>query len=803
MAESSACALCGLPIIGRPVRSDDHDFCCEGCHRVHDVASEAGIALPSVAGRAERASSAAARKAAAASAAGARRETFRIEGMWCASCSLVLEDALMALPGVLDAEVSYAASLARVTRDPEVVGEHEVLKRISVLGYKAVPSREAAGAEAHGTSDLFLRFFVAAAVGMWVSWPTWLVIWPAASRVGWGTERPLEAFTGVFAFIVLAYCGWPFIVGAWRAARVGRATMDTLVVLGTWTAWGYSMVALSLGGPTYFDSAAMITAIVLLGRWLEALGTRDATAALSALASAESTLAWRKVDDTGEAGGAAASAEQVPASEVRPGELVIVRAGERVPVDGDVVDGGSELDRSHLTGEPMPCPVSVGDEVWAGTINLSGLLTIRVTRSGPDTLAGRLAGIVEDAAFAKSHAQRVADALSAVFVPFVIALAGMTALGTVAAGLGWGEAVARSVAVLVVACPCALGLATPLAVSNAVTAASHAGALLRGGPALERAQRLRTVVFDKTGTLTEGLPRLTGFLGIDEAAEETRLLGVALALEAGESHPVAAAVREAAARSDAAAAAEGIERFPGRGIAGVVGGERWLLGSEALLAESGVEVPAALAAGALGARARGELVVWLHGAGKTHALRFADEPRAAARRAVEALRARGLHAVVLSGDARATTASVANAVGIEDVRAEVLPHEKEEVVRGLAEDGGVAFIGDGINDAAALAAADLSMGIESGADVAVLASDVVLLSSAPGGPLSAVPRVLAIADKSRAVIRENLGWAFSYNLIALPLAVTGRLSPVWAAAAMALSSLAVVANSLRIRRAGR
>jgi heavy metal translocating P-type ATPase len=810
-ATSSACELCGLPVLGRPIREREHDFCCEGCRRVYVTAEDAGISdlLADPDARRARNSGAGQRKAAAALAAGARRETLRIGGMWCASCGLVLEDALMALPGVLDAEASYAASLARVTWDPEATTLEAVTDRVSLLGYSASPAREAARAKAD-TDELFLRLFISAVIGMWVMWPTFFVMWPAFSAAEFASVRTYELFTGALSALVLLYGGWPFLIGAWRAARVRRATMDTLVVLGTWTAWFYSAWATATGGgPTYFESAAMITTIVLLGRWLEALGTRDASASLAALAEGAAEEAWL-VRGGGEV-------ERVPLSAVSAGDVVVVRPGERVPVDGTVLGGASDVDRSRLTGEPLPAHAAEGDEVWAGTMNLTGVLRVQVARMGSETLAGRLAMLAEDAAFAKSHAQRVADAVAGVFVPVVIAIAGATLLISAATGTGVAEAVGRAVAVLVVSCPCALGLATPLAVANAVSAGSRRGLLVRGGPALERAGTIATVAFDKTGTLTAGSPAVTGFIPADlDAERRTRILELASVLEAGDPHPVAAAIERAAADAGVThgAASGDVERRPGMGLVGRVADTRVAVGNERLLAHEGVALPASLADEARNARAAGALVVWVAAdGGLLGGIRLADSVRPEASASASALRDRGVRTAIVSGDALATCEAIARELGIEEVWADVLPHEKESAVRALSERGPIAFIGDGINDAAALGAADLAVAVGGGSDIAVLSADVVLTGSGrlaaehtaetePDSPLSALPALVDIAKATRRVIATNLWWAFTYNLVAIPLAATGHLSPVVAAAAMAGSSLAVVANSWRLQFAG-
>ncbi len=808
-AESTSCDLCGLPVLGRPVRDRDRDFCCEGCRRVYATAQDAGIAdlLASPETRAERgrgragAGGANARKAAAAAAAGARRETLRVDGMWCASCGLVLEDALMTLPGVLDAEASYSASLVRVTWDPAVTALDSLLERVALLGYRAAPAREVA--QARGDAEgLFLRAFVSAVIGMWVMWPTYFVLWPAFASGDFEGVRMYEAFTGALALVVLVYGGWPFIAGAWRAARVRRATMDTLVVLGTWTAWAYSAWATATSSaPTYFESAAMIVTIVLAGRWLEAVGTRDATASLARLAQAAEESAWLARAEGG--GASCGEAERVPVAELSPGATVIVRAGERVPVDGVVLAGESELDRSRLTGEPLPAAVGPGDDVWAGTVNLAGMLRVRTVRLGSDTLAGRLASLAEDAAFAKSNAQRIADAIAAVFVPVVIAIAAATLFIGAATGSAIGDAVERAVAVLVVSCPCALALATPLAVSNAIGAGSERGLLLRGGPALERAGRISTVVFDKTGTLTGGSLELAGVLPatLDPTACDS-MLALAAAIEAGDPHPVASAVADATATLDVPEAAS-VERRPGAGLLGDVAGSRVLVGSERLLAEEGVGLATPLARAAAAARAGGALVVWVAADGAVlGGLCFADAERPEAAQTIAALHASGVRTAIVSGDAAATCEAIAADLGIDDVRAEVLPHEKERAVRDLAPlDGALAYVGDGINDAAALGAADVAVAMGAGADVAVLSADVVLTRE--GSPLSALPPLLKLAATTRRIIGQNLAWAFTYNLVAIPLAVTGRLSPVAAAAAMAVSSLAVVGNSWRVRLGGR
>jgi Cu+-exporting ATPase len=793
---SAACDLCGLPVLGRPVRSvsaPDHGFCCEGCSRVWAVAAAQGIASLTSGPVSLRTSEAAARRAAAAEAVGARRVTLRVGGMWCASCALVLSEALLDVPGVLDAEVSYAASIARVTYDPHTTDTATWTERAAILGYTLEPGGLAVERSSRGAGDLFLRFFVSAVIGMWVMWPTLFLLYPAFLRGAFAAQRDTELFTGALALVVLLYGGWPFLVGAWRAACVRRATMDTLVVLGTWTAWGYSVFASLTGSDaTYFESAAMITTIVLLGRWLESFGRGDATSALAALSAGPTEV--RLVP----AGGDIADAVLVALSDALAGSTVAVRAGDAFPCDGTVVSGATSIDQARLTGEPLPVDRSEGDEVWAGTVNVGATVLVRVDRAGPDTLAGRIAALVEDAAFAKSRTERLADTVASVFVPVVLAVAVATLLLALIGGTDVSEAVRRAVSVLVVACPCALGLATPLAVANASARASHAGVIVRGGEALERAGAITTVAFDKTGTLTAGRPAVVATLmEPTDDATATRMLGVAAAVEAGAAHPAAAAI--IAASPDAGEATDTVSK-QGLGVEGLVGGVRVVVGSERLMALEGMALPPAPAQRARTAQVGGASAVWVaEGGCVLGCILLADTVRPEAASVVAELGRVGARAVIVSGDAEATCRAVASDVGVEIVHGGVLPHDKERVVRELAREGPVAFVGDGINDGPALAAADLAIAMGEGAEVALLASDFVLVGGADGPGLAALPVALRLSRRTRRIVLENLAWAFTYNAVGLPLAAAGALSPIAAAVAMALSSLAVVANSLRLR----
>jgi Cu+-exporting ATPase len=483
---------------------------------------------------------------------------------------------------------------------------------------------------------------------------------------------------------------------------------------------------------------------------------------------------------------------------VATGDLVTVRAGERIAVDGTVERGESAVDQSRLTGEPLPAEVGAGCGVWAGSINLTGMLVVRVARTGADTLAGRVAALVQDAAFAKSHAQRLADAAAGLFAPIVPVVAFATFAFTLAGGGAVAAAVERAVAVLVVSCPCALGLATPLAAASAMGLASTRGVLVRGAEVLERAGRISVVAFDKTGTLTEGVLRVTGTIA---APDSERLRRLAATADADDPHPIAVALRRAVGADGPRP--ERVERHGGMGVTARVAGVEVVVGSERLLAEAGVAVPRAAREEADAARAQGRTVVWSAADGELlGGIVLVDAVRAEAAASLAGVRALGAEPVMVSGDARATCEAVAATLGITEVHAEVLPHDKEQGVRDLSERGAVAFVGDGINDAPALAAASLAVALGGGADIAMEAGDVVLFAAdggVPESPLVALPLLLRIARRSRRVIRTNLAWAFAYNAVTIPLAATGRLSPMAAAAAMALSSLAVVANSARLR----
>jgi Cu+-exporting ATPase len=576
--------------------------------------------------------------------------------------------------------------------------------------------------------------------------------------------------------------------------------MDLLVALGTSAAYGLSLyLLLRHAGPgaphLYFEASATVVTLVLLGKWLEARAKRQTTDAIRALNALRPTAARVLVDGV---------EQSRPIERVAVGDLVVVRPGERIPVDGVVVDGSGHVDESLITGESLPVAKAPGDSVTGGAINAEGLLRVRTCAIGSETMLARIIRMVESAQAGKAPIQRLVDRVSAVFVPVVLGIAAATFGGWLVAGAAVEPALINAVAVLVIACPCALGLATPTAIMVGTGVAARHGILIKDAEALEIAHGVTTVAFDKTGTLTEGRPALTA-IEPARGTDRAQLLGIAAALQSGSSHPLAQAVLDAARRDgiDVAPALEA-RALPGRGVEANVGGDAFALGSTRLLRESGAD------AGALGERAdalerEGRTVSWLirraregnEGARVVGLLAFGDTIKPGARSAVAALQALGLRTVMLTGDNAGAAHAVAAQLGIDDVRAEVLPGDKAAAVAALRSGGGqVAMVGDGINDAPALAAADVGIAMSTGTDVAMEAAGITLMRGDP----RLVADALDVSRRTVAKIKQGLFWAFAYNLLGIPLAAFGLLSPMFAGAAMAFSSVSVVGNALLLRR---
>ncbi|MGY1736724.1 heavy metal translocating P-type ATPase [Geodermatophilus sp. SYSU D00684] len=717
--------------------------------------------------------------------------------MTCASCAARIEKKLNRLDGVT-ATVNYATEKARVTFGDGVAPE-DLVATVEKAGYTAAlpaPPEEDAP-EADPDAGLRQRLLVSAALSLPV---VLLGMVPALQFEYW------QWASLTLAAPVVVWGGWPFHRAAWTNLRHGAATMDTLVSLGTLAAFGWSLYALFLGtagepgmthpfslavtrgdgsGDVYLEAAAGVTTFLLAGRYAEARAKRRAGSALRALLEmgAKEVSVLR--------GGAEA---RVPVEQLRPGDLFVVRPGERVATDGEVVEGSSAVDASMLTGEAVPVEVGPGDAVVGATVNAGGRLVVRATRVGADTQLAQMARLVEEAQNGKAQVQRLADRVSGVFVPVVLALALATLGFWIGTGAGVAGAFPAAVAVLIIACPCALGLATPTALMVGTGRGAQLGILVRGPEVLESTRRVDTVVLDKTGTVTTGRMSLAGVVAAagEDAAEVLRRAG---ALEDASEHPIAAAVASAAReRTGALPAVTGFRSEAGLGVRGTVEGVPVVVGRPALVGP----LPPELAAAVADADAAGRTAVAVGWDGAARGvLVVADTVKPTSAAAVRQFRALGLRPVLLTGDSAAAARAVAAEVGIDDVVAEVLPQDKVDAVRRLQAEGAtVAVVGDGVNDAAALAQADLGLAMGTGTDVAIQASDLTLVR----GDLRAAADAVRLARRTLAVIKGNLFWAFAYNVAALPLAMAGLLNPMIAGAAMAFSSVFVVTNSLRLRR---
>ncbi len=823
-AAAAACAHCLLPLSPESaVRDEAGDgsvlFCCAGCRSVHALLKREGLeafytrrtgwtpgppwpggdrdlAAAGARGPSDGPGPAAADPGAFAPRAGAPggavEARMAISGIRCAACVWLIERYLGKKPGIRSVQVNYATHKATVRWDPAAVDAGRIAAWIAELGYGAHPvaaggTDDALRAEKR---DLLVRLGTAAFLSSQVMMVT-AGLYAGAFQ---GIEGRYRASFNLLALFlttpIVFYCGLPFLKGAAAGLRNLAPGMDVLVALGTLSAYLYSVAMAATGGDVYCDTAAMIVTLVLLGRYLEASARGRASESIAALIRLAPRVARRLPG-----AGAGAAAEPVPVDALRPGDVIEVVPGGGIPVDGRVTGGRSEADEAMLTGESRPVPKGPGNPVYAGTLNGSGRLVVAVTGTGAETALARIVRAVEEAQARKAPIQRVADAVVRRFVPAVAAAALLTFAAWVASGRPAGAALLASVAVLVVACPCALGLAVPLAVHVGTASARAAGILVKGGDVLEAAAATTSVFLDKTGTLTGGRPRLTDAVGLGMARDE--LLGLAASLEASSEHAFAGAVLREAPRRPRAEVA-GFRAAPGMGVEGTIGGARCVLGREEFLAARGVAIPGAPRAQARAMAQAGKTVAWLARDGEVVGLlAAADAARPGAAELVARLEENGCDVTMVTGDGEGAAARIAAGAGIGRYLAGATPADKARTVRDARMSGRrVLFVGDGVNDAPAMAEADVGIAMGRGTDVAIANAGAVLTTD----DLRLVGRFLDLSRRTMRVIRQNLWWAFSYNAVAIPLAAAGRITPVVSAALMAASSLLVAGNALRLGR---
>ena len=741
-----------------------------------------------------------------------RQLTLPITGMTCANCAATVERALCRTEGVAGASVSYATERAIVELSEGGATLEDLSIAVERVGYGVLQADPdelhdvEAAARQRELENQTRKFWI----GVGFAGP--LFILSMARDFGflgsWAYAHWVNWLMFVLASPVQVYVGWDYYVGGWKALRAGSANMDVLVALGSTVAYVYSVVVVVMltagstlaGEHVYFETAALIITLIKLGKLLEVRAKGETSEAIRELIGLQPDTA-RVVRQGVE--------YDIPIADVVVGDLLLVRPGERIPVDGEVVDGLSSIDESMLTGESMPVEKGPGDVVVGATINKSGAFHFRATKVGADTALAQVIRLVQEVQGSKAPIQRLADQVAGVFVPIVIIVAVLTfVVWWVVVGADFSVALVRLVAVLVIACPCALGLATPTAVMVGTGRGARLGILFRSSEALQRARQLEIVVFDKTGTLTRGEPEIRTVITLD--SDEAELLRFAGSAELMSEHPLGEAVlREARTRSLNLTKPDSFRAIPGQGVQAMIGGAEVLVGTQVLMANQDIDL-AALESAMESIVAGAATPLWVAIDGQARGvLGAADTLKEGSADAVRDLQDRGLHVIMLTGDQTATAEAIAARIGIHEVRAEILPHQKRDVIRELQADHVVAMVGDGINDAPALAQADVGIAIGTGTDVAIEAADVTLM----GGDPRSVVTALALSRATMRTIEQNLFWAFFYNVVLIPVAagafysvtflpmILRSLHPILAALAMALSSVTVVGNSLRLRRA--
>ena len=708
--------------------------------------------------------------------------------MHCASCALTIERALKKVAGVEEASVNYAMERATVTHNETSASDDALAQAVKDAGYSVRPSK-AQPSEDHTEHQgyvskrglivagilvipLFVTMFVMPKIGMIFGRPAW------------------DVLIAVITWYLVVKVGAKFHLGTWNELKHGRANMDTLVTVGTGSALLWSTYALIRGEDVYFEVAGIIIFFLSLGKFLEARQRQKAGTAIQALLNLHAKLAHRIKAD--------GSSEDVDPNVLRLGDRCLVKSGERIPIDGKIVDGSSSVDESMLTGEAIPIEKHVGDVVYGATINKTGSFTIEVTVEPGKSALDAIVATVEHALATKSPVEKLVDRVSSVFVPTVITLAVLTFIAWLTVTHEPAEAIRHAVAVLIIACPCAMGLATPAAIMVGTGAGAKKGILVKDGSALEAARKIDLMIFDKTGTLTEGKPSVTDIIPVG-GTSEVELLAIASGLEEASEHPLATAVLQAAVeRQVSAEKVNDFRAIPGQGIEARVGNEMVRLGTEKYLREAGVIITKAFEDQLATLRQQAKTVILVaRGSVLIGLIAAQDRVKHDAATAIAELKRRKIEVVLLTGDHRATAEAVALSLGITRVLSEISPTGKSEEVKRLQDEGHhVAFVGDGLNDAPALAQANLGIAVGTGTDVAIAAGQIVLMGGSPQKAVDA----LRLARRTFTAIKQNLFWAFIYNVIGIPLAALGIINPIIAGLAMAFSSVSVLTNSLRIRR---
>ncbi len=813
----SICDHCMLEVSDRDAVHEEIDgrtkvFCCHGCSGIYRLIRSEGLE-DFYAERREWTPGPAESRPLDVSAflaglrpAGNEIETdLIIDGIRCASCVWLNEKILLRTRGISYARVNYATHRAKVRWDPAAIDISVVLSRIKSVGYTPKPFLPSSyeDEQKRQARDLLIRFGTAAFFSMQ------LMLFSIALYAGYfqGIDERTKAVFHMISLAlttpVLFYSGWPLIKGSVRGLKNLTFNMDVLIVAGSLSAYGYSLLQMLTGGEVYFDTAAMIITLILLGRYIEAGAKRKASEAIGRLMQLSPKEA-RKLDVSSDQAGPQdgllqATRQMAPVSSLRPGDLIEVIPGEKLPLDGIVVSGSSETDESMLTGESRPVPKTEGAQVFGGTLNLYGSIVFRVTRTGKDTVLARIIQTVEDAQSRRAPIQTAADRVVGYFVPAVLFIACATFLAWMYLGAPTSKAMMNAVSVLVIACPCALGLATPLAILIGTSHGASRGILIKGGDVIEKAAKVDFVVLDKTGTITEGKPVLTQCFAI--GMPDSEVLGLARSLEERSEHSVGRAIVEAAHGSGAYDVSE-FSAVPGKGVRGMIRGKPALIGSREFIESGGPsarsDAPDKDRVAAISdAERSGATIIYLSYGGRIRGVfAVSDRVRKEAAEAVAMLKKSGLGVAMITGDTLPTAEAVARATGVEQVMAQVSPLMKAGEIQRMKEEGThVLMAGDGINDAPALVQATVGVAMGRATDIALESADVVIMRP----DLRLVADAVMLMKKTFSIIRQNIFWAFFYNLVVIPLAVFGILHPVMAAGAMVFSSLSVVGNSLRAR----